>query len=75
MTKMLNPTAMIRNINSLSIGDSAYCGEYGKITCTRAANKETKKPRLFKVAQSKLLRNGGMWTMTNLRKAIAGYWC
>lgn len=69
---MFNPVTMIRNINGLSVGDSAYCGQYGKITCTRAANRVTKKPRLFKVAKSTLIRNGGNWTMTNLRKAIVG---
>lgn len=71
-TKTLNKNAMIMNINGLSVGDSAYCGPYGKITCTRSAIRETKTPRMFKVAQSKYLRNGGLWTMAKLRKAIAG---
>lgn len=36
-TKTLNKEAMIRNIRGLSLGDRAYCGPYGTITCTHAA--------------------------------------
>ena len=35
-TKTLNKEAMIRNIRGLSLGDRAYCGPYGTITCTHA---------------------------------------
>lgn len=69
-SKMLNCNAMIRNINGLSVGDRAYCGPYGTITCTRKACAATKSPRKFKVAHSIKLRNGGSWTMKSLRKAI-----
>lgn len=36
-TKKLNREAMIRNINGLSIGDRAYCGPYGTVTCIKDA--------------------------------------
>ena len=78
-TKILNKDAVLKNINGLSVGDRAHCGPYGIITCTKAASRSAKGiscqkrgARLFKVANSKMLRNGGNWTMTKLRKAIAG---
>lgn len=37
-TKTLNKTAMLKNICGLSIGDRAYCGPYGVVTCTKASN-------------------------------------
>lgn len=69
-SKKLNRNAMIRNINGLSLGDRAYCGPYGTITCTKKACACTKSPRRFKVANSTKLRNGGNHTMKSLRKAI-----
>lgn len=69
-TKMLNKDQMIKNINGLSVGDRAYCGPYGTITCTESAFGS--RPRKFKVANSTKLHNGGQWTMTRLRKAING---
>ena len=77
--KMLNKDAMIKNINGLSLGDRAYCGPYGTITCTKLANIKSGRKgvsfvrgsRRFKVANSSKLRNGGNWTMAALRKAIA----
>ena len=69
-TKHLNRNAMIRNINGLSLGDRAYCGPYGTITCTKKACAMTKSPRRFKVANSTKIRNGGNHTMKSLRKAI-----
>ena len=36
-TKELNREAMLKNINGLSIGDKAYCGPYGTVTCTAEA--------------------------------------
>jgi hypothetical protein len=71
-TKMLDKEQMIMNINGLSEGDRAYCGPYGTITCTKSANKLNGKPRMFKVANSTKLRNGGLWTMSKFRKAICG---
>lgn len=68
-TKLMNKTAVLRNINGLSLGDRAYCGPYGIVTCTKAAA-EKRGARRFKVANSTRLRNGGGWTMANLRKAI-----
>lgn len=68
--KMLNKDQMIKNINGLSLGDRAYCGPYGTITCTEAAT--SSRPRKFKVANSIKLHNGGQWTMSRLRKAING---
>lgn len=69
-TKMLNKDQMIKNINGLSLGDRAYCGPYGTITCTESATNS--RPRKFKVANSTKLHNGGQWTMSRLRKAING---
>lgn len=69
-TKSLCKESMIRNIGGLSVGDRAYCGPYGTITCTKKACAITKSPRKFKVANSIRLRNGGNWTMKALRKAI-----
>jgi len=39
-TKTLTREAMLRNINGLSIGDRAYCGPYGTITCVSEADTE-----------------------------------
>ena len=69
-TKTLSKNAMLRNINGLSLGDRAYCGPYGTVTCTKKACAATKSPRRFKVANSKKLRNGGNHTMKSIRKAI-----
>ena len=79
-TKILNKDAVLKNINGLSEGDRAHCGLYGIITCTRSARHAQTKGvsglkrgvRLFKVSNSKTLRNGGNWTMAKLRKAIVG---
>ena len=35
--KTLNKTAMLKNICGLSIGDRAYCGPYGTVTCIKGA--------------------------------------
>lgn len=69
-TKTLRKESVIANINGLSLGDRAYCGPYGTVTCTKKACSATKSPRRFKVANSTKLRNGGNWTMKTLRKAI-----
>lgn len=83
-TKTMNKTAVINNINGLSLGDRAYCGPYGIITCTKSAGYRRacacmgvvesasgkRGSRRFKVENSKRLRNGGNWTFANLRKAI-----
>lgn len=68
--KKLNKKAVLANINGLSLGDRAYCGPYGTITCTKKACALTKSPRRFKVANSSKIRNGGNHTMKSLRKAI-----
>lgn len=77
--KKLTMDAMLKNINGLSVGDRAYCGPYGTITCTKSATivKGTtpvrkRGARRFKVSNSIKLRNGGNWTWENLRKAICG---
>lgn len=36
-TKTLTREAMIKNIRGLSLGDKAYCGPYGTVTCTSMA--------------------------------------
>lgn len=69
-SKTLSKDAMLKNINGLSLGDRAYCGPYGTITCTKKACAITKSPRRFKVANSSKIRNGGNHTMKSLRKAI-----
>ena len=69
-TKTLDRKHMIANINGLSLGDRAYCGMYGTITCTKKACSATKSPRRFKVAHSSKIRNGGNHTMKSIRKAI-----
>ena len=35
--KTLTREAMIKNICGLSLGDRAYCGPYGTVTCIRSA--------------------------------------
>lgn len=65
-----NEKNALRNINALGEGDRTYCGKYGIITCTKRAC--AKQPRKFKVAKSQTLRNGGNWTLKNLRRAING---
>ena len=69
-TKCLCKESMLANINGLSLGDRAYCGPYGTVTCTKKACAVTKSPRRFKVSNSTKIRNGGNWTMKSLRKAI-----
>ena len=59
---------LLRNINGLTEGKSAYGGLFGKITCIK--RKTLAQPRLFTVRKSSLIRNGGVWTFTALRKAI-----
>lgn len=71
-TKKLNKTATLRNINGLSLGDRAYCGPYGTITCYAAYDKQTKTPRQFSVTGAAKLFNSTGWTMSQLRKHIAG---
>jgi len=76
-TKTLNKNATLRNINGLSVGDRAYCGPYGTITCTKGATyigeSVVRGSRQFKVANSTKLHNGGNWSMKRLRKAICSY--
>lgn len=69
-TKTLTNESMIRNITGLSLGDRAYCGPYGTVTCTKAAG-GVRGARRFKVSGSRLIRNGGNWSMKTLRAAIA----
>lgn len=76
-TKSLNKEAMLRNIGGLSVGQRAYCGPYGTITCTSAASAwvpNPKIPRKFSVSANKngILRNRGNYTLTQLRQAICG---
>ena len=40
-TKALNREAMLKNISGLSIGDKAYCGPYGTVTCIKGASNTT----------------------------------
>ena len=73
-TKKLTRESMLKNINGLSIGDRAYCGPYGTITCTKAAGRtntnSTYGARRFKVTNSTKIANGGNYSMKALRKAI-----
>ena len=78
-TKRLTRESMLKNINGLSLGDRAYCGPYGTITCTKAAGKAnangtsahcTYGSRRFKVTNSTKIANGGNYSMKALRKAI-----
>ena len=66
--KTLTRESMQANINGLSLGDKAYCGPYGVVTC-RSSKKYNGK-RTFSIAGSTKLRNGGNWTMSAIRKAI-----
>ena len=79
--KKLNKRAVLANINGLSLGDRAYCGPYGTITCVRAATSMVatakgvvphckRGARRFKVTNSTKLANGGNYSMKALRKAI-----
>ena len=73
-TKRLTRESMLKNINGLSLGDKAYCGPYGTITCTKAAGRAnaigTYGARRFKVTNSTKIANGGNYSMKALRKAI-----
>ena len=78
-TNRLTRESMLKNINGLSLGDKAYCGPYGTITCTKAAGREnangtfahgTYGARRFKVTNSTKIANGGNYSMKALRKAI-----
>ena len=73
-TKTLNRDATIKNINGLSLGDRAFCGPYGTITCTRSAvyigKSAVRGSRRFKVTNATKIRNGGNYSMAALRKAI-----
>ena len=78
-TKKLTRESMLKNINGLSLGDRAYCGPYGTITCTKAAGRTntngtfahgTYGTRRFKVTNSTKIANGGNYSMKALRKAI-----
>ena len=69
-TKEPAASAMLRNINGLTKGDVAYCGQYGVVTCTESARESKTGVRKFKVSGSSRLRNGGNWTMNSIRRAI-----
>lgn len=72
-TKTLTREAMLANINGLSVGQKAYCGPYGTVTCTSAASNWSPNPRVprkFAVSGSRKLANRGNWTMSQFRKAI-----
>lgn len=71
---MLTNKAMINNINGLSEGQTAYCGPYGIIRCTKRASEWSPNPRVprkFSVSRSSKIQNRGNYTMSQLRKAIA----
>ncbi len=71
--KKLTNEAMLRNIGGLSVGQKAYCGPYGVITCTSRASEWSPNPRVprkFSVSGSTRLTNRGNYTMKQLRKAI-----
>lgn len=73
-TKMLTNEALIKNINGLSVGQKAYGGPYGTITCTHCASEwspNPRRPRKFSVSGSTKIQNRGNWTIKQLRKAIA----
>lgn len=72
--KTLGKDAMLRNINGLSVGDKAYCGPYGTVTCTVSAKNSWTGKRTFKVTGSTKdeLANGGNWTYAGIRKAVMG---
>ena len=73
--KRLTRESTLKNINGLSVGDRAYCGPYGTITCTKKAvwvgESVVRGSRRFKVTNSTKVRNGGNYSMKALRKAIA----
>lgn len=69
-TKALNRKSVCENIRGLSKNDRAFCGQYGTVTCYKAASETKNGKRLFKVSGSEKIRNGGSWTYTALREAI-----
>lgn len=78
-TKTLNKNAVVANINGLSLGDRAFCGPYGTVTCIKEATSTTahgtiprkiRGTRRFKVQNSTKIANGGNYSMAALRKAI-----
>ena len=75
-TKKLNRKSVLANINGLSLGDRAYCGPYGTITCTKSATGSAngtfqRGTRRFKVANSTKIANGGNYSMATLRNIIS----
>lgn len=63
---------LVSNIQGLSLGDRAHCGEFGVVECYQTASANKYGRRMFKVSGAKAIRNGGGWTMKSLRKAIEG---
>ena len=53
MNTILNKERMLKNINGLSVGDSANCGPYGKITCTESILLTENVFALYKVTLTK----------------------
>lgn len=66
--KRLTRKAMLANINGLSLGDRAYCGPYGTVTCVRAAGKGGR--RLFSVSGTDRLPKRRSWTIGEIREAV-----
>ena len=60
----------IANINKLAVGKQTRCGDIGIVRCDCKANNIWSDNRLFAVAKSKKIGNGGNWTFNSLRKAI-----
>lgn len=71
-TKTLNKTAMLKNICGLSIGDRAYCGPYGVVTCTKTANSvlinDTNAVGNYRGMQKKFTRNSRRFSVSGSKK-------
>ena len=72
LRKNIETVRYIANIQGLSVGDRARCGEYGVVECYQSAADNKYGRRMFKVSKSTKVRNGGGHTMKSLRKAIEG---
>ena len=71
-TKVLNKTAMLKNICGLSVGDRAYCGPYGIVTCTKSAGSMfingTNAAGNYRGMQNKFTRNSRRFSVSGSKK-------
>ena len=72
-TKALNREAMLKNINGLSVGDKAYCGPYGTVTCIKGASNtallsDSNAAGNYRGMQNKFTRNSRRFSVSGSKK-------